>query len=67
MANGYLQKVDISNDDDAKKKVKREFFLTKKLLNGIIDDINEKEDENFSHWVYDACRLKLNSSKGDKG
>lgn len=65
MANGRLEKVEILNEADGKKRIKREFFLSKKLFNEIVEDIAYGDDyTNFSMWVFDACKSKLANKKG---
>ncbi len=58
MPHGRIEKAKILNDEDATKKIKREFWLSKKMYNSIADDCME-EETTFSAWVNDACRRKL--------
>jgi len=62
MAHGRLEKVDIKNEADGNRKIKREFHLPKKYYNEIVD-ICIDQGETFSHWVMDAVRRKLSENR----
>lgn len=58
MPHGRLEKVEIKDKDDELSKIKREFFLPKRLYNEIVE-ICWEEGCSFSFWVMDACRKKI--------
>ncbi len=66
LANGRLKKVVILNESDQKTRIKREFFLSKRVFNQIVDEIENSDGiTSFSAWVFDACRKKLSDVKAE--
>lgn len=58
LAHKHLTKVEIRDKDDENTKIGREFHLTKRMYNEIIDIVTV-EGSSFSEWVRDACNRKL--------
>lgn len=58
MAHKHLTKVEIKDTQDENTKIAREFHLTKRMYNQIIDIVTV-EGSSFSEWVRAACNQKL--------